>query len=78
MTYAVARKRNGIIHISIQRPLNAGLAELISAHGPPEKLVLKDGSTFQALAQSIVSQQLATGAAKTIYLRFLIACKVAA
>jgi hypothetical protein len=54
----------------------AGLAALIAEYGPPERLVPSSGSTFSALTRSIVSQQLATGAARVIYGRFLLACQV--
>ena len=37
---------------------------------------MKDGHTFESLARSILSQQLATSAARTIYGRFQTACKV--
>lgn len=53
------------------------LAQLIAENGQPEQLVPSNGSTFASLAHSIVSQQLATGAARTIHGRFLTACKVA-
>lgn len=54
----------------------AGLAALIAEYGPPQRLVPSSGSTFSALTRSIVSQQLATGAARVIYGRFLLACQV--
>lgn len=59
-------------------PCRAGLAELIAENGPPQSLVAKEGSTFASLASSIVAQQLAIGAARTIFGRVLVACKVGA
>ncbi|PSC71100.1 putative DNA-3-methyladenine glycosylase 2 [Micractinium conductrix] len=50
------------------------LAPLIEQHGPPERLLAKQGSNFATLAKAIVFQQLATGAAATIYGRVLAAC----
>ncbi len=53
-----------------------GLADLVAEHGPPASLAACEGSTFASLARSIVAQQLAIGAARTIHGRFLVSCKV--
>lgn len=62
----------GVAHLA---SVNTRLAQLIAENGQPEQLVPSNGSTFAALARSIVSQQLATGAARVIHSRFLTACK---
>jgi hypothetical protein len=54
----------------------AGLAPLISQHGPPERLLSKCSSCFVSLAKSILYQQLAGTAAAAIYSRFLAVCGV--
>lgn len=56
--------------------LYAGLARLVSSYGSPHSLIISTTSTFGTLARSIVSQQLSTKAAATIYARFVAACKV--
>jgi DNA-3-methyladenine glycosylase II len=62
----------GMAHIASAHPR---LAELVAEYGPPRALAATEGSTFASLAHSIVSQQLATSAARTIFGRFLLACK---
>lgn len=53
----------------------AVLVPLIDEHDLPEALLAKEGSSFAALARSIVGQQLATKAAAAIYHRTLDVCK---
>ncbi|WCJ24916.1 DNA glycosylase superfamily protein [Euphorbia peplus] len=56
-------------HLRNSDPL---LAPLIATHNPP--VFDSSGPPFQSLARSILYQQLATNAAKSIYTRFLALC----
>lgn len=59
-----------------QQRIPTGLLPLIEEHGPPSGLLAKEGSSFAALARSIIGQQLATKAAAVIFQRTLEACQV--
>ena len=61
----------------VTAPGATGLAPIIAEHGPPVGLLPTDTDTaFGALARSIIYQQLATGAARAIFLRVVAACRV--
>ena len=45
-------------------------------HGAPLRLIGKQENCFQTLVHSIIGQQLATAAARSIYERFMRACGV--
>lgn len=62
----------GVAHLA---SVDAGLARLMDTYGSPQSLIISTSSTFETLARSIVSQQLATRAAATIYGRFVSACQ---
>ncbi|KAL6778936.1 MAG1 [Auxenochlorella protothecoides x Auxenochlorella symbiontica] len=57
------------------KQVDARLLPLIEEHGPPSGLLAKEGSSFAALARSIIGQQLATKAAAVIFQRTLEACQ---
>lgn len=59
--------RRAIIHLKRVDPV---MATVIKAVGPCRFTTREDGTHFQALARSIVFQQLSTKAANTIHLRF--------
>jgi hypothetical protein len=54
----------------------AGVARLVEEHGLPLKLLQKHSNCFQSLVRSIIAQQLAGSAVKSIFDRFMRLCGV--